>query len=192
MFGTPFTVPYNEVNNEVFLKRANAWLNVLVANTIFSPVTIFVFFGLLALIWRKAWLWMLVFGLIFAGQLFINGSALDWYAGNSFGMRRMAELFPIYGFLAAVAIHTLQQRFANQQRWIHIFFAVLFIVAIGYALIFLLAFVDYIWTSPESWSGSLWPDSVLPYFWRQSNRFEVIRTIFTTHLGPPAWTQPGP
>jgi hypothetical protein len=59
-------------------------------------------------------------------------------------------------------------------------------------MLYMLAFLDYIWTSPEGWLGSPSPMNILPYFFNQANRWEVVGTMFRTHLGPVAWQMPGP
>jgi hypothetical protein len=103
----------------------------------------------------------------------------------------MTELFPVYALLGCVAFGALENAF-RERRLLRLVVPLLLLLATGYSFLYLFAFLSYIWTSVEGWLGDLSPFSVIPYFLNQPNRFEVINSIFTTHLGPPAWTMPGP
>lgn len=190
MYGAPFVVPYNEVYGSAFLKTNNEWHRVLGYLLITSPVTILFFSGVVIGFFRERAL-TVVMVLMFAGQLYINGAAMDWYGGNSFGSRRMSELLPAYVLCAAFTYAGLEERLKNRP-WALWAVRAIPVILIAFAFLYLLAFLSYIWTSPESWSGNLSPAGVIPYFLNQANRAYVVDTIFTTHLGPPAWTKPGP
>ncbi len=186
MFGAPFVIPYNEAFGASFLKPDNEAIKVLEQTLLGSPLILLALPGVMVLA-RRAWLWALLFAVMMVGQLIVNGAALDWNAGYSFGARRMTELFPVYVLLACAAFGALRS-----QNLLRYAVPIFLIAATAYSFLYLLAFLSYIWTSPQGWLGDLSPFSVIPYFVQQSNRFGVIDAIFTTHLGPPAWTQPGP
>ena len=190
MFGAPFVIPYNEASGGSFLKPENEILKVVQQTLTSSPLILLIFPGLFLLA-RRVPLWALLFAVMIFGQWFINGAALDWNAGYSFGTRRMTELFVVYVLLACVTFGALENA-TRERRLLRLALPVLLLAATAYSFLYLLAFLDYVWTSPESWLGDLSPFSVIPYFINQPNRFDVISAIFTTHLGPPAWTQPGP
>jgi hypothetical protein len=190
MFGAPFVIPYNEASGGSFLKPDNEVLKVIQQTLLASPLIALIIPGLILLA-RRAPLWALLFAVIIFGQWIINGAALDWNAGYSFGTRRMTELFVIYALLACVTFGTIETAL-RERRLLRLILPVLLVAATAYSFLYLLSFLSFVWTSVESWLGDLSPFNVIPYFLNQSNRVEVINAIFTTHLGPPAWMMPGP
>lgn len=190
MFGAPFVIPYNEASGGSFLKAENEALKVIQQTLLASPLIVLIIPGLLLLA-RRAPLWALLFAVMIFGQWFINGAALDWNAGYSFGTRRMTELFVVYALLACIVFGALQAAL-RERRLLRLILPVLLVVATAYSFLYLFAFLSFIWTSVESWLGDLSPFNVIPYFLNQPNRLEILNAIFTTHLGPPAWSMPGP
>lgn len=194
LFGAPFVIPYNEVTGEAFMQSAsNEFVNVLRVLLNTSPVLLLIFPGWIAL-GRISWKWALMLAIIFFGQVYVNGAALDWNAGYSFGVRRMTELFTLYCLpicaLFGWLVSAVQRPLA--QRWMRVGLSLASLVVIVFAWVYLLSFFSYIWTSVEGWLGDTTPQSTITYFVEQPNRVEVVQTIFTTHLGPNAWSQPGP
>lgn len=194
MFGRPFVIPYNEVTGEAFLQTTtNEFLNVLRVTWGYSPITLLIVPGLLLLARLSATgrRWALLLGLMFAAQLFVNGAALDWNAGYSFGARRMTELFPVYVIASAAVFGWVEQLTRNQAALRGLVY-LLPLLLLAFNWLYLLSFFSYIWTNELSWLGDTSPLNVIQYWLNQPNRFEVIRIIFTTHLGPNAWTHPSP
>ena len=190
MYGAPFVIPYNEAFGESFLKPGNEALKVIQQTLTSSPALLLIFPGLF-LLGRRAPLWAVLVGVMIFGQWVINGAALDWNAGYAFGTRRMTELFPVYVLLGCVTFGWVEGAL-RERRVLRVILPVMLVGATGYSFLYLLAFLSYVWTSVEGWLGDTSPFSVIPYFINQGNRFEVVSTIFTTHLGPGAWTKPGP
>lgn len=192
MFGAPFVLPYNEVNETGFLKTDNAWLAVLRYTVLTSPVVVFSFPALYGLFKRDKPL-AVSMALMVVGQLLINGAAADWNASHSYGLRRMTELFPVYVIGVAVTFNALHEVLLRREkpimRWIPHAVAGMMI---GYTILYTLSVLSYVWTSEAGWTGKLTPQVVLPYFAKQPNNMEVVEAIFTTHLGPPAWNSPAP
>jgi hypothetical protein len=190
LYGKPFVTPYDEIYGGPFMQPVSMWHMVLGYNIVTAPVTILLFSGMVLLFLRDRALTIVLF-LMIAGQLYINGAAMDWYGGNSFGARRMSEFFVVYVMCAALTLAWLEDKLRNYP-WAIWALRAIPVLVIAFSFLYLLSFLSYIWTSPESWSGNLAPAGTIPYLLNQPNNIEVINTIFTTHLGPPAWSKPGP
>jgi hypothetical protein len=94
-------------------------------NGVFSshPILLLAFVGLLVpgsarLPWLRAhWLWPAALGLVVSEAL-ICMSAMDWWAGGSFGQRRMISVLPLLALGLWAAIEWLWQRWPREsQRW---------------------------------------------------------------------------
>lgn len=196
MFGSPFTIPYNAVEGEAFLQESSnhAW-DVLVQTIIHSPIILLSFVSLFFL-WRINRKWALMTATMIVLQIIVNGAALDWWAGESYGMRRMSELYPVYVVLicAVLSADGFQIRPYDGIkffRWWPRIARGLVIFLIGYTFLYIFAFLDYTWTNSQGWflAG---PEVMIPYFINQPGRIHIVLDVMRAHVGPWAWTMPGP
>lgn len=190
MFGDPFVVPYDETTGQSFLGWPVNAHRVLWNMTTHSPLMVLSLAGAFFL-WRIDWRWA-VFCLASVGvEVLINGSTADWYAGDSYGPRRMSELYPIYVLLAGALAGTLSP---GRPHWQHVrplLVRGLVTVLLAYAILLLMAFMVFTWTNPERFFADD-PDVMIDYFFDHEDSMGVIDVIFETHLGPRAWSKPGP
>lgn len=189
LFDHPFIIPYDIVSQGSFFRFPIHAPSVLLFTLYTSPILIISFIGFIPL-WRRSRSWTLVLGSIILLQVLINGAALDWWAGESYGMRRMSELYFVYAILAAATIGHLPGKVERQQK-VLLLVRGLFLLLILYNFLFTLSFFSYHWTNLDP-APIPTPRMMIAHFLRQPNRWEVINAIFHTHLGPPAWSKPGP
>jgi len=187
MFGAPFVIPFNEVEQREFLQTGNQFLLVLENLIIHSPITILFFLGL-PLIWRKDKAWAALFAGMFGAQLFVNGAALDWYAGNSYGMRRMSELFVIYGVSALFITNWAWERFGQRVR---IGIGTGYGVFFAYTALYVMSFFVWTWTNPQGFF-IVEPWRMIPYWLNHPYTIPVFNEVIASHVGPLAWSMPGP
>jgi hypothetical protein len=192
LFGKPFVVPYDESTNEAFLRLPVHAHRVLFRMLHYSPILGLSMLGI-PFLWYVDRRWTVYIGLVIGAQLLINGSTRDWYAGDSFGARRMSELYVAYVLLAAVVIGKVPYKawlFPFRSAWPLLARGAL-IGLIVYSVVFFLAFLVFSWTNPAGvFVGS--PDYMLGYFFDHPYRTEVMKATFQTHIGPSAWSMPGP
>jgi hypothetical protein len=187
MFGAPFVIPFNEVENREFLQTSNQFLLVLENLLLHSPIVLLFFAGL-PLLWRRDKAWALLFVVMFIAQLIVNGSALDWYAGDSYGMRRMSELTIIYAISATAFTGWLWQKFQPRWRGFIIFGYGIFI---AYTAVYIASFLVWTWTNPEGFF-IVEPLRMIRYWLEHPYSVPVLREVVVTHVSPVAWTMPGP
>jgi len=190
MFGAPFVVPFDTVNDEQFMgSGGNAALNVLVETIRHSPIVLLSLVGL-PILWGKNRVWGLLFGAMIALQLLVNGAALDWNAGESYGMRRMSELYIVYAILACVTVGWMVERLRDW-RYSRVVVRVALTLLIAYTFLYIFAFLDFTWTNPAG-AFSDHPDVMIRYFIKQPDRHWILWEVYRTHVGPLAWSMPGP
>jgi len=189
LFDSPFIIPYDILSQEPFFRFPINSGNVFLHTLYHSPILILSLVGL-AKLWKRNHIWATALALIILFQVLINGAALDWWGGETYGMRRMSELYFVYALLGAVALGHLSPT-QGAERTTAIILRVALIVLILYNFLYIFSFFSYTWTSLEQ-TGIPTPKIMISYFLRQSTRWEVIAAIFRTHLGPPAWSMPGP
>jgi 4-amino-4-deoxy-L-arabinose transferase-like glycosyltransferase len=190
LFGSPFLVPYDAVEGQkgAFLGASNHAWEVFVETVVHSPVVLLGLVGIITL-WRRARRWALLTAGVILMQLLINGAALDWWAGESYGMRRMSELFAVYALLACAAVgRPLLPVYARFAWPTH---RLLLIGLIGYTVVYILAFVVYSWTNPDHYLLAR-PEVMLRYFFDHPYRWQVLIEVMGSHVGPWAWAMPGP
>lgn len=195
MFGTPFLVPYDSVNDQAFMQNQtnHAW-DVLVELVTHSPVVLLSLIGI-PVLWRLNRVWALVFVGIFVLQLAVNGAALDWNAGDSYGMRRMSELAIVYAVLVCAAVRGVMQWASKTQTTYTVTFQrlswLMLLVLVAYSGFYMAAFLNYTWTSPDGlFSAS--PKVMIDYWFSKADRFAILWEVYRTHVGPLAWEMPGP
>ncbi len=198
LFGSPFLVPYQGATGQAFLFLNNHFLDVLVILLHFSPILLISVAGV-PFLWRIDRKWAIVAIAMIILELLINGAVRDWWAGDSFGMRRMSELYVIYVMLACVALGdpvrrlglSLGARTAQIWKTSRIFLSGALGVLIVYSFLFIFSFLSFTWTNPDGVFIAE-PETMISFFMHQDTRWDVINTIFHTHVGPLAWPQPGP
>jgi hypothetical protein len=143
-------------------------------------------------------------------QALVNGMVKNWWAGIGFGMRRMAELFPVYlACLAALAgaaaraplvVTTFSRsparsrnRFRNRGYgwWAlnSLVWAAIAVCAI-YGLALIVARMSFTWTNPWGLARDT-PLKELRYAFAPERRY-LIWPVIKDHVGVWAWTKPGP
>lgn len=188
MFGAWLVVPYQAVTDQPFLRFPNHMLDVLRLLLIHSPVLLAAVAGLPRL-WRRHRRWGAFVLSAFVVQLFLNGSVLDWWAGETYGMRRMSELYPLYVLSACAALGTLRQGAAR--AWLRAAVRGMLWVSLPYSLLYLAVFINYTWTNP----AHLFIDDpwrMLAHVWQQAQPWQTTLAVWRAHLGPLAWRMPGP
>jgi hypothetical protein len=188
MYDKWLVVPYDEANNSNFLRDPleNNALDVAWKTLKYSPILFLSLLGI-PVLWRRNRPWALMLAAMIGLQLIINGAALDWNAGESYGMRRMSELYAVYGLLAVVFVgYIIKHINAKVVRTV-------FIAIIAFQLIYILAFFHFTWTHP---SGHFQGEPVeMINFLRERDRvfrWQLMEAVLKSHVGPYAWDEPGP
>ena len=191
MFGSALVIPYDAAGGSDFLRFPRHSWDVFRSTFGDTPILLLSLVGLWRLARWKPW-WAGAAGSAIILQILINGSVLDWWAGETYGMRRMSELYPLYAILAAAAIgQTKQPRLEGYGRRLTNVMRALFILFIGYNGLYMAAFFDYTWTNQaQMFTNS--PDILLAHFFNQPHRWQVLKEVWEAHLGPWAWAMPGP
>lgn len=188
LFGRAFVIPYNEVNATTnFLTLPRHTLDVLWHTVLHSPLIGISLLGIVRF-GRVSRRWAVYAFLVIGLQLWINGGVLDWWAGETYGMRRMSELLPLYTLLGAVMLQTLFERFPKGGKKAGQLF---FCVAIGWSLAYLLFFVNFTWTN-QAGIFIADPMTMARHFFAQPNHWQISKEVWQAHLGPWAWQKPGP
>ncbi len=191
MFGKPFVVPYDESTNESFLHLPRNAHRVFFRMVRYSPMLALSLLGL-PFLWHIDRRWTIFSAAAIGAQLLINGSTKDWYAGDSFGARRMSELYIFYVLLAAALLGQLAREMVRTRRAIRpVGGRVLLVALTVYAVFFLAVFMVYTWTNPDYLFIDT-PQTMIDYYFDHPDPGYVIDKVFETHLGPPAWDRPGP
>ena len=188
MFGAPFVVPYAEVEGTAFLQAQNQWWPVLLATVLHAPVTVVLLPAVIVLLRCNLLLALAISGAVVL-QLLVNGAALDWYAGNSFSMRRMSELAVLVALGAAVVLAWLSGVLPVDGYRIVV--AVATIVFVLYTALMIASFLHYTWTNQQGQTIAT-PQTMLRHFLDDPNHWQRLRAVIAAHTGPWAWAQPGP
>jgi hypothetical protein len=190
MFGKPFVVPYDEATNQPFLRLPVNAHRVFWRLIIHSPILILSLIGI-PFLWRQDRKLTLFCLAVIGSEILINGSTRDWYAGDSYGARRMSEPYALYVVLAAALIGRWPAVRARLAAWRAVITRAVLVGLIAYSIFFLMAFMVFSWTNPRHQFADE-PDVMIEYFFDHPDPLNVIQTIFRTHLGPRAWDHPGP
>ena len=91
MFNRFVVVPYEAVAGETFLSIPKGSWWVLVETPRNSPILYLSLLGL-PFLWRRNRQWTVFIIVVLLLQVLINGAVLDWWGGETYGIRRMAEL----------------------------------------------------------------------------------------------------
>lgn len=195
MFDQPIVVPYQAVSGDTFLKvPAGTWW-VLWQTPRYSPILWLSFIGLFFL-WRVNKKWVVMVTAVILIQVVVNGAVLDWWGGETYGVRRMSELYPVYGLLAGLALTNLQGMVVDWRRpspqlvWA-VATRLALLLLIVYSGFLLLVFLDYTWTNTDGLfiAG---PPTMIRHFLNQPNRWQILAEVMRAHVGPASWPMPGP
>lgn len=192
LFGDPFVVPYDETTNQQFLGLPVNAHRVVGQMIGYAPLIGLSLLGLPAL-WRRDRLWAILFAGMIATQVLINGSARDWYAGDTFGPRRMSELYSIYVVLLAALIGRLPAPgwLRSRRALCLIGTRLAVLVLLIYSILLFRAFLLFTWTNSQGQFADQ-PEVMLRYWRDHPAREETLRAVLDAHVGPRAWNQPGP
>jgi hypothetical protein len=132
---------------------------------------------------------------MFLLQALVNGAVVDWWAGVGFGMRRMAELYPVYllclvGLLGAVRTAGMATR---PTRWVRVLVGLAWVAAgicAAYGLALVVARMSFTWTNPWGLARDT-PLKELRYAFSPEKRY-LIWPVLKDHVGFWAWKKPGP
>lgn len=189
LYGSPFVVPFDAASGGSFFGRpVNSWL-VLRETIRHSPIVLFSLAGLWPL-WKRDRAWVIYATGAILLEAIVNGSTLDWWGGETYGMRRMSELYPFFVLTAAALFGYTPASAWWQRHWKPLTRGAFSVVLI-YTAVYFAAFIDFTWTNQlgvfiES------PEIMLRHFWTQSDRWRVLYEVMVTHIGPAAWGMPGP
>lgn len=189
LFDSPFVIPYDVMAGHSFLRFPVNAHNVLFYTFAHSPILIISVIGVIKL-WATKKELSLVLIVAFVLQILINGAALDWDCGETYGLRRMSEMYFLYAFATGIALN----KWHGITKFPHVMtllVRLVFVSLLLYNAMYILAYFNYSWTNTV-YHPYPTPSNIVGFFLQQSNRWDVVRAIFRTHLGPPAWTHPGP
>jgi hypothetical protein len=187
-FGRPLVVPNDVITGQVFVGEPlrylpqvlfwnhNGWLS-------WSPIAVLGLAGLLGIAWRGAglWRWLALASLVgITLEVAINASTADWYAGWSFGQRRMAEAYP----LLVVGVAWLLGRARGRRLAV----AATSLCA-AYSVLLLVAHLYYTHTSGHPEGGGV--GEVLGWLLSGPHGPSVAE-VFRDRYGPWAWDKPEP
>jgi hypothetical protein len=115
-------------------------------------------------------------------QIFINSVVTDWWAGWSFGMRKMTELYPVFVIgLAALLAY-------DRSVWLRNGIWTISIIGLFYSLLLFVSHLNFINTAlPQG--DAAWVE-ISHQLFRSS--FQITAQVFREHYGPWAWSRPGP
>ncbi|MCO5188663.1 MAG: hypothetical protein M9918_10770 [Anaerolineae bacterium] len=189
LYGSPFVVPFDAATGGSFFGRpVNSWL-VLRETVRHSPIVLFSVVGVWFL-WQRSRAWAIYATTAILLEAVVNGSTLDWWGGETYGMRRMSELYPFFLLTAAALFSYTPVRTWWRNNW-KLVTRGAFALILFYTAVYFTAFIDFTWTNQlgvfiES------PEIMLRHFWSQPNRWQVLREVMAAHVGPAAWGMPGP
>ncbi|NJL95879.1 MAG: hypothetical protein HC915_20180, partial [Anaerolineae bacterium] len=137
--------------------------------------------------------WGTLAAAMLGSQLLVNGAALDWWAGEAYGMRRMTELYPLLVLLGAAALGLVLRARQGWRRGAQIAARVGLLLLIVWTFYYILAFFHWTWTHPSGLFHDT-PSAMMWWFEERGRvwRWQIMLDLFDTHLGIPAWSKPGP
>jgi hypothetical protein len=188
MYGKLVLLPASEGDQAVALVGPVHTLKVLFSpmSGLFpwSPATALALIGLWPLA-RHDWPLALSLVSMFVSQALVNGMVKDWWAGIGFGMRRMAELYPVYVLLLATLM-----RAAFVRRWSAALVSAVVAACVLYGVALVIARLNFTWTNPWGLARDR-PLRELSYSFSREHR-HLIWPVIKDHVGPWAWKKPGP
>jgi len=203
MFGSPFSVPVDAATGSSgFLSWPRYIVPVLFSGDrgwlVWSPLVVL---SVLGLVWlglrRRAGLGVAL-ALILLAQVVAVSGVRDWFAGESFGMRRLTELYPVVVLGTAALLTWAGRAWANGRRRGRMFGGAVaglvgLCVVYGWVLIVGYPMFGY-FSDPSFGFFSVAPAATA---WNTvafvlHPHLDLIWPMMEHHFGPWAWTWPGP
>jgi hypothetical protein len=189
MFGSTWVVPAAARDGSTFLfAPVHTWrvLTSPIAGLFpWSPIALLALLGLIPL-WQRGRSLALVAMAMFVLEALVSGSVRDWWAGSGFGMRRMAELYPIYAMMLAALLGAT----AVGPRWFYGLALAATLACALYGVALLVAHLNYVWTNPWGLARDT-PLKELRYAFSREH-WPLTWPVIKDHVGPWAWKKPGP
>ena len=159
-----------------------------------SPLAGLALLGLWPLACRDRWLATSLLAM-FLLQALVNGAVKDWWAGVGFGMRRLAELYPVYLLCLAALLGMakragMETRPTRRQRALVGVAWVAAALCAAYGLALVVARLSFTWTNPWGLARDT-PLKELRYAFSPEKRY-LIWPVIKDHVGFWAWKKPGP
>ena len=163
-----------------------------------SPLTAVALLGLVPLFKRDGPLAVSLLVMVILEAL-VNGMVKNWWAGIGFGMRRMAELYPVYLVGLAELVEAAREpsflatTFGRSQpvrRALSGLVWAAVAVCTAYGLALIVARMSFTWTNPWGLARDT-PLKELRYAFAQDKRY-LIWPVIKDHVGFWAWKKPGP
>jgi hypothetical protein len=154
---------------------------------VWSPVTLLAMVGLWPLL-RRDWRFALIVGLTFVLQVLVSTLVSDPEGDISFGVRRMADLYPLY----VLSLVTLLEYLALHERGASALAQGLVGACAVYGVVLLLAYLGYRWAAPADVSTDASADvletlryGLSPAHWPR------MWMVLRDRVGVWAWKKPG-
>jgi len=188
MFGSPVVLPASQGDKNIAMIAPVHTLDVLLSPIAglfpWSPIVALALIGLWPLARRDGALALSGMAM-FVLQALVCGMVRDWWAGIGFGMRRMAELYPLYTLLLAVLLSS-----ASRRRWLVVPAWALMAILSAYGIALVLARLNFTWTNPWGLARDT-PLKELRYTFSRQH-WPLMWPVIRDHVGPWAWKKPGP
>lgn len=203
MFGSPVAVPVDALGNgSGFWGWPRYLWPVLFSGDrglfIWSPVVALGLAGLAVIKSPHRGL-ALALALICFAQIFINAGVRDWYGGESFGLRRLTELYPVVALGGAALLDAASRLFAHRTwrgRMVGVGVYGAMSLSAGYGLVMVVAYLIFLYfTDPAMGYVSAPPPATALNtltFFLSPPKFDLVWPMMEHHFGPWAWTWPGP
>jgi hypothetical protein len=205
MFGSPFTVPVDAATGSSgFLGVPRYILAVLFSGDrgwlVWSPFVVVSLLGLAWLARERRWAPLAAaLALILLAQVLAVSGVRDWYAGESFGLRRMTELYPVVALGGAALLTWAGRAWSSGQSGQRVLAGAAagligLCVVYGWVLIVGYPMLGY-FSDPSLGFFSAAPAATAwntAGFLLNPPHFDLIWPMMQHHFGPWAWTWPGP
>lgn len=127
-----------------------------------------------------------------AAQVLLAAGVRDWYAGESFGQRRLTELYPAVAIGLAAVLDAAGRR--RPAAWAA--YAAVGGLALASLGLVAASLVFHYFSAPEFGFVAAAPPASLENVWRfllaDPPKLDLIWPMMEHHFGPWAWTWPGP
>lgn len=188
MYGKLVLIPASEGDKSAIVRApVNAWhvlFSPIAGLFPWSPIVALALLGLIPLT-RRDWRLAGSVAAMVALQVLVNGAVKNWWAGTGFGMRRMAELYPVY-VLALAALFGAVSRIP----WLNALVWSASIALALYGIALVLARMNFTWTNPWGLARDA-PLTELGYTFSKEH-WRLMWPVIREHVGPWAWKKPGP
>jgi hypothetical protein len=203
MFGSPIAVPVDALGSESGFWGWPRYLwPVLFSGDrglfVWSPIAALGLAGL-ALIKRPYRGLALAVGLTALAQVFINAGVRDWYGGESFGLRRLTEIYPVVAVGGAALLARAGQLWLSAERRNRLLSAGIFVttgLSAAYGLVMVVAYLIFLYFTDPAMGYVAAPPPATALntlaFFLSPPKFDLIWPMMEHHFGPWAWTWPGP